>query len=272
MTRSSCASAPLPSACRVGRPAPSALCAAGSSSESAPRISTRRRRTAYALLRSPRASSRSSRSVPTRCSSLPSTAPPRRSSRGWDAIRRDDWGTLPQFISTPRRCTSSTPRRRVSLPGPDPLEDCVMTTPRTRTLPLRIAIAGAGMISWYHLVAWRNLGTKVMLVAVCDPDGGRAEKRAAEFGIAKVYDSRDAMLDSEMLDALDIASPRETHAAWVEAAVTRGIDVLCQKPMTPSLAQSEALVRKVGDRVRLMVHENWRFRPWYRTLKSWIEA
>ena len=56
----------------------------------------------------------------------------------------------------------------------------------------------------------------------------------------------------------------------MEAAAARGIDVLCQKPLTPTLAEAEALVARVGTRVRLMVHENWRFRPWYRELQRWI--
>jgi D-apiose dehydrogenase len=138
--------------------------------------------------------------------------------------------------------------------------------------PLRVAIAGAGMISWYHLTAWRKLDNRVQLLAVCDPDIEKARKRAAEFGIKQAYDTSDAMLAQEQIDALDVASPRETHAAWVEAAAARGIDVLCQKPLTPTLAEAEALVRRIGDRVRLMVHENWRFRPWYRMLRGWIAA
>ena len=80
------------------------------------------------------------------------------------------------------------------------------------------------------------------------------------------------MLGQEAIDALDVASPRETHAVWVEAAAARGIDVLCQKPLTPTLAESEALARRVAGKIRLMVHENWRFRPWYRELKRWIDA
>ncbi len=145
-----------------------------------------------------------------------------------------------------------------------------MTARAGRTTPLRIALAGAGMISWYHLVAWRNAGARARVVAVCDPDPRRASARAEEFGIARVYQDPAAMLAGETIDALDVASPRETHAAWVEAAADRGIDVLCQKPLTPTLAESEALVERVGSRVRLMVHENWRFRPWYRELKRWI--
>ncbi|MFI4996636.1 MAG: Gfo/Idh/MocA family protein [Hyphomicrobiales bacterium] len=139
-----------------------------------------------------------------------------------------------------------------------------------RTSPLKVALAGAGMISWYHLTAWRKLGARVELVAVCDPDAGKARHRAREFGIAKVYQDRDEMLSQVRIEALDVATPRETHAAWVEAAAARGIDVLCQKPLTPTLALAQDLLRRIDGKIRLMVHENWRFRPWYRELAGWI--
>jgi predicted dehydrogenase len=140
------------------------------------------------------------------------------------------------------------------------------------TSPLKVALAGAGMISWYHLTAWRKLGTRVELVAVCDPDGENARRRAEEFGILKVYRDRDEMLAAERIEALDVASPRETHATWIEAAAARGIDVLCQKPLTPTLALAQELLPRVENKIRLMVHENWRFRPWYRELARWIAA
>jgi predicted dehydrogenase len=147
-----------------------------------------------------------------------------------------------------------------------------MTKEKARSQPLHVALAGAGMISHYHLIAWRNLGERARVVAICDPDLKRAERRAEEFGIAHAYDRADAMLDAEAINALDVASPRETHASWVEAAAARGIDVLCQKPLTPTLAEAEALAERVRDRIRLMVHENWRFRPWYRLLSKWMAA
>jgi predicted dehydrogenase len=139
---------------------------------------------------------------------------------------------------------------------------------KSRAAPIRIVLAGAGMSSWHHLIAWRNAGAQV--VGVYDPDPEHARKRAAEFGIAAIHGDGAAMLDAEGIDALDVAAPRATHAAWVEAAAGRGIDVLCQKPLTPTLAVAEALVCCVQGRIRLMVHENWRFRPWYRTLGRWI--
>jgi predicted dehydrogenase len=138
--------------------------------------------------------------------------------------------------------------------------------------PLNIAVAGAGMISWYHLTGWRKLGDRVRIVGICDPDRTRGEKRAQEFGIPRVYQDAEAMFAKETIDALDVITPRETHAGWVDAGADRGIDVLCQKPLTPTLAESEALVRRVDTKSRLMAHENWRFRPWYRELKRWIAA
>lgn len=135
--------------------------------------------------------------------------------------------------------------------------------------PLRVGLVGAGMISAFHLTAWSRM-PGVDVAAIADPDPARAAARAGEFGIPNRYPDLDALLAAEDIDALDIASPRETHAALVRRAAERGIAVLCQKPLAPTLAEAEALVRDVGERIRLMVHENWRFRPYYRQIKAWI--
>ena len=141
-----------------------------------------------------------------------------------------------------------------------------MLDPQPSSPILKVALAGAGMISWHHLVGWRNVAPAARVVAVYDPDAERARARAAEFGIDAVFTDATAMLDEAGAAALDVAAPRQEHAAWVEAAAARGIDVLCQKPLTPTLAEGEALLRRLGGGIRLMVHENWRFRPWYRRL------
>jgi predicted dehydrogenase len=137
---------------------------------------------------------------------------------------------------------------------------------------LRVALAGAGMISHYHLLAWSRLGGRVNIVAIADPDRAKAEQRARAFSIPHVFTDVAAMLAAKQIDALDVASPRETHVENVELAAARGIDVLCQKPLAPTLALSEALIASVADRARLMIHENWRFRPWYREIKRWLDA
>jgi predicted dehydrogenase len=147
----------------------------------------------------------------------------------------------------------------------------MIATQRPRSDVLRVALAGAGMISRHHLIAWSRLSNRAKVVAVADPDRSKAEFRAKAFGIPAIYTDVEAMLKTEEINALDVASPRETHAENVEFAALRGIDVLCQKPLAPTLALSEALVRSIGGNVRLMVHENWRFRPWYREMKRWLD-
>jgi predicted dehydrogenase len=136
---------------------------------------------------------------------------------------------------------------------------------------LRVAIAGAGMIVAHHLPAWRAQ-RGVTVVGIADPDRRRAEARADVFAIPHHFTDVVSMIDALRPDVLDVASLRETHAALVLAAVERGIAVLCQKPLAPTLVEAEALVAAVAGRVRLMVHENWRFRPYYRQLWQWQQA
>jgi predicted dehydrogenase len=140
----------------------------------------------------------------------------------------------------------------------------------TTKTKIKVAIAGAGMVTRHHLRAWRKL-PQVEVVAICARHMANAETRAAEFNIPAAYDTVAAMLDREKPDALDIATPPEVHREQACLAADRGIDILCQKPMTPDLAESERLVTEVGDRVRFMVHENWRFRPQYRQVARWLD-
>lgn len=134
--------------------------------------------------------------------------------------------------------------------------------------PLRVALVGAGMISLYHLRAWRNAGVPV--VAVCDIDRQKATARAAEFGIGRVYDDPAAIFADAGFEIVDIAASVSAHAAVTRLAAERGVHVMLQKPMTETAAEAEALVEHVGTRVRFMVHENYRFRPHYMTVRRWI--
>jgi D-apiose dehydrogenase len=134
----------------------------------------------------------------------------------------------------------------------------------------RVALAGAGMISWFHLIAWRKV-PGIELVAIADPDLDRAGERASEFAIPAIYPDLAALLAAESVDAVDIATPRETHAALVRLAADHGIAALCQKPVATDWGEAERLAADVAGRVRVMVHENWRFRPAYRRIHRWME-
>lgn len=135
---------------------------------------------------------------------------------------------------------------------------------------MRVGVVGAGWVTQYHLPAWLRL-PGVEVVAICDPDAEALAKRANEFAIPQRYGCIEDMLGRAELDVLDIASPRQLHAAHVRQGAGRQLPLLCQKPLGVDLAQAEALVCDVGGRVPFMVHENWRFRPYYRELKRWLD-
>ena len=135
--------------------------------------------------------------------------------------------------------------------------------------PLRVGLAGAGMISAFHLTAWSR-ARGVTVAAICDPLRERAEARARAFGVANVYADTGEMLSRERLDALDIAAPLEQHETLVRLCAAHGVAALCQKPLAPTFDSARALVAEVAGRIRLMVHENWRFRPYYRKVRAWL--
>ncbi|WP_315833785.1 Gfo/Idh/MocA family oxidoreductase [Bradyrhizobium prioriisuperbiae] len=140
------------------------------------------------------------------------------------------------------------------------------------TKPLHIGLIGAGMVSRHHLIGWRELAGQAKVVAIADPSEDNAGQRASEFDIPAIFPDAAAMLDNVDLGAVDIAAPRALHAPLVRLVAERGIPILCQKPLAPTLREAEQLIADVGTRTRLMVHENWRFRGYYRDAAAWLHA
>jgi predicted dehydrogenase len=135
---------------------------------------------------------------------------------------------------------------------------------------LRIGLIGAGMVSRHHLIAWGDIADQARVIAIADPSRENAARRADEFGISNIYADAEAMLGGTGLDAVDIAAPRQFHAPLVRLAAKHCLPVLCQKPLAPNLREAIELAAEVKDQTRLMVHENWRFRGYYRDAAAWL--
>ncbi|MBY3393001.1 Gfo/Idh/MocA family oxidoreductase [Rhizobium laguerreae] len=135
----------------------------------------------------------------------------------------------------------------------------------------RIGIIGAGWVSAYHLPAWMRQSERAELVAIADPSPSAIEARLAAFDIAHHYTSAQAMLDAEQLDAVDICAPREFHVELVRLAAAKGLDIICQKPLAPSYGEAIDMLASLPNMGRLMIHENWRFRAYYRRMKAWLD-
>lgn len=138
-------------------------------------------------------------------------------------------------------------------------------------LPLRIAGVGAGYYARFHVEAWASMD-RVKYAAICDQDIQKARTLARRFDIPCVFASAEEMLDTVRPDVVDIVTPPETHLALGEAAFRRGIATVCQKPLAPDLASALHLVERAeATGTPLLVHENFRFRPWFREAARLIE-
>ena len=140
-------------------------------------------------------------------------------------------------------------------------------------MTLRVALAGAGMVSRHHLLAWSRV-PDVEIVAIADPDTRAAEQRASQFAIPAVFADPAEMLASAAPDALDIATPVDTHGALIELGCSHHLaGILCQKPLASSLDAAREIVRRLeGQPTRVMIHENWRFRPHFQQVSEWLES
>jgi D-apiose dehydrogenase len=135
----------------------------------------------------------------------------------------------------------------------------------------RIGLIGAGYFSQFHLRGWQQCGATV--VAVCDIDKARAEQTASRFDVASKYSDPNALLARDDLDVIDIALPPAHQFDVVNAALEHRFPVICQKPFAVSYAQAHKLASRADQLgVPLIVHENFRFMPWYREAKRLIAA
>ena len=131
---------------------------------------------------------------------------------------------------------------------------------------------GAGYFSHFQYEAWQRI-PEVEIAAFSNRDPSRAKEITDKFGIAKCYTDWREMFDAEKPDFVDVITPPPSHAEICAEAAKRGIHIICQKPLAPTLDEARAIVDNAAKAgVRLMVHENFRFQPWHREIRRLLDA
>jgi D-apiose dehydrogenase len=128
-------------------------------------------------------------------------------------------------------------------------------------------LVGAGYFSRFHLDAWQRMAG-ARIVAVCDLDVQKARAAADSFGISAVFEDFDEALNHSDLDFVDLATPPKKRFEIIRKVADRGLPMICQKPIADDFAEAKRLLDWVESRPsKFMVHENFRFQPWYREIK-----
>lgn len=132
---------------------------------------------------------------------------------------------------------------------------------------MKACAMGAGYFSRFQYEAWTRI-PEVEMAAIYNRTESKARAVMDQYGIPRYYGDWREMIDRERPDFVDIITNPETHEEMCAHAADRGVHIICQKPLAPDFETSRRIVehaRAAG--VRFMVHENWRWQPWYREIK-----
>jgi predicted dehydrogenase len=116
---------------------------------------------------------------------------------------------------------------------------------------LRIGVVGVGAITLRGILphlSQVDVAERVEIAAVCDPVVERAEAAAERYGVANVFDSLDAMLAVDAVDAITVASPIGLHYEHCRAALLAGKHVHCNKTLATTVAEASELIELAAER------------------------
>jgi len=106
---------------------------------------------------------------------------------------------------------------------------------------VRAGIIGCGGIARTHAAALAEL-PEATFAACCDIDEVRARALAEQYGVPHVFTDIGELLNSGTVDMVLICTPHPSHAGIVIAAAAAGVHVLCEKPLTIDLGESDRMV------------------------------
>ena len=145
---------------------------------------------------------------------------------------------------------------------------------KVRTNSLKIGCIGAGMImAECHLAAYKEAGFPV--AAIASRTKANAQKVADRWGIPKVHDTPEQLIEDPEIEIIDLAFPPDQQPALIRHALkqkhVKGI--LAQKPLALSLEEAKKLrdEAKAAGKI-LSVNQNMRYDQSMRVLKQIMDS
>jgi 1,5-anhydro-D-fructose reductase (1,5-anhydro-D-mannitol-forming) len=149
---------------------------------------------------------------------------------------------------------------------------------------LKVGIVGFGFMGRMHFRCW-HVRDDAKVVAVCDANPNIKEDTqravgniegaasAIDFDGIEVFTDFDEMIEKAGLDAISLTLPTYLHAEFSERAMSRGVHVLCEKPMALSVADCERMIKasRTSGRV-LQIGHCVRFWPEYAKAKEIVDS
>ena len=109
------------------------------------------------------------------------------------------------------------------------------------TKKIRWAVVGTSGFALDWLARGIRLGANSELAAIVSRDPARGAAAAARTGAAHKYTSIES-IDTSQVDGVFLSTPNTQHEPMTVAAAKRGLHVICEKPMAPSLAECQRMI------------------------------
>src|ERR1039457_196151 len=147
--------------------------------------------------------------------------------------------------------------RRSSLP----FNSFIITTMPNK---LRWGVLSTADIGLRKVIPAMQRGQYTSVVAIASRDLAKAQEAATALGIPTAYGSYEELLADPNIDAVYIPLPNHLHVPWTTKAAEAGKHVLCEKPLSLTVAEAETLLAvrartgvKIGEAFMVNCHPQW---------------
>jgi predicted dehydrogenase len=129
---------------------------------------------------------------------------------------------------------------------------------------LRWGVLSTANIGIKKVLPAMQLGLFTTIDAIASRDLARAQKAAESLGIPKAYGSYEELLADPEIDAIYNPLPNQMHVPWTIRAAEAGKHVLCEKPISLTVAEAKTLLDvrartgvKIGEAFMIRSFTQW---------------
>lgn len=129
---------------------------------------------------------------------------------------------------------------------------------------LRWGVLSTAAIGVRKVLPAMQKGQYTTVDAIASRDLSKAQKVASSLGIPVAYGSYEELIGDPNIDAIYIPLPNEQHVPWTIKAAEAGKHVLCEKPISLTVAEAETLLAvrertgvKIGEAFMVRSHPQW---------------
>ncbi|HVU46284.1 MAG TPA: Gfo/Idh/MocA family oxidoreductase [Terracidiphilus sp.] len=131
---------------------------------------------------------------------------------------------------------------------------------------LRIGVLSTANIGLKKVISAMQRGQLTTVTAIASRDLAKGKEAASTLGIPKVYGSYEELLADPDIDAVYNPLPNQLHVPWTTKAAEAGKHVLCEKPISMTVAEAKTLL-DVRAHTGVKICEAFMIRSFYQWLR-----